>query len=90
VSREVRATREGGPFPRLPSGGVDHHDARPDEQADQLAWLPWRVGRRVPRNIYAQLGPDPDDGDVAIGQLDSSILAADAVASHNEALRRRR
>lgn len=67
----------------------DRHNARDDEQSQRLCWYPWRVGRKVGRNIYAQLGPDPDDGDVIIGQMDSATLAAEAVQAHNEAIRHR-
>lgn len=59
------------------------HDARPEEQAAWLCRKPWRVGRRVGRNVYAQLGPDADDGDVIIGQFDNAALAAAAVDAHN-------
>jgi hypothetical protein len=49
--------------------------------------LPWRTGRRVPRNIYAQVGPEPDHtADVMIGGMDHSDVAAAVVALHNREL----
>lgn len=48
---------------------------------------PWRVGRKVGRTIYAQLGPEPADGDPLIGVMDSRRLAAAAVQGHNETIR---
>ena len=47
---------------------------------------PWRQGRKVGRNIYAQLGEAADDRDVIIGQMDSEWLAADIVVRHNQGL----
>jgi len=53
-----------------------------------LTAVPWRVGRRKGRNMYAITGDDweahPD-----IGKLDTPELAAEACAAHNEALARR-
>jgi hypothetical protein len=49
----------------------------------------WRVGRKVGRTIYAQLGDEPSDDDVLIGMMDTPALAKDAVESHNQALKRR-
>lgn len=49
---------------------------------------PWRTGRKVGRNIYAQRGDEPADSDPIIGQLDTPELAAEAVAAHNERLQR--
>jgi hypothetical protein len=42
--------------------------------------LPWRVGRRVGRTIYAVTGTGDD---VLIGVMDTRELAAAAVAAHN-------
>jgi hypothetical protein len=47
---------------------------------------PWRTGRKVGRTIYAQLGPEPADGDPLIGVMDTPELAAAAVAAHNGGL----
>lgn len=45
----------------------------------------WRVGRRNPRIIYAQVGPEPDhDADEMIGTFDTPALARDAVKRHNQ------
>jgi hypothetical protein len=46
----------------------------------------WRVGRKVGRTIYAQIGPEPSDDDVLIGVMDTSALAEDAVQAHNAQL----
>lgn len=59
------------------------HDARPEAESLALAGRPWRQGRRVPRNVYAQVSDDPADDDVIIGQFDSALLARDAVDAHN-------
>jgi hypothetical protein len=45
--------------------------------------LPWRVGRKVGRTIYQQVGPEPSDDDVLIGFMDTPELAWQAVAAHN-------
>ncbi len=69
---------------------MEHHDAR-DPQASLLCLTsPWRVGRRVPRNVYAQVGADPSDDDLLIGQFDTGQLAREAVYRHNDALPKRR
>lgn len=52
---------------------------------ENLAALPWRTGRRVGRTLYAQIGPDPSDGDVLIGVLDYPRLAAEVADTHNAA-----
>jgi hypothetical protein len=58
-----------------------------DDEPDLTA-LPWRVGRKNPRNMYAVTG---DDWAVHwdIGKLDTAELAAEACRSHNAALERR-
>lgn len=43
----------------------------------------WRTGRKVGRTLYAQLGPEPSDDDPLIGVMDTTELAAEAVAAHN-------
>jgi hypothetical protein len=43
----------------------------------------WRVGRKVGRTIYAQLGDEPSDHDPLIGVMDSRRLAEEAVTAHN-------
>jgi hypothetical protein len=46
--------------------------------------MPWRVGRRVGRTIYVDSGdPDPNDGSLLIGVMDTPELAARAVEAHN-------
>lgn len=50
---------------------------------------PWRVGRKVAKNIYAQLGEEPSDDDVDIGRMDTAKLAEAAVEAHNLALAKR-
>lgn len=49
----------------------------------ELDLLPWRVGRKVRRTLYAQVGPEPSDDDKLIGMLDTAKLAAAAVDAHN-------
>lgn len=41
----------------------------------------WRVGRKVGRTIYLQIGDSPDDTDQLIGVMDTRGLAALAVAA---------
>jgi hypothetical protein len=43
----------------------------------------WRVGRKVGRTIYRQIGSDGADGDTLIGLMDSRELAATVVAAVN-------
>ena len=57
-----------------------------DSNAAFLTRLPWRVGRRVGRTVYAQFGADPADTDVLIGLMDSPALADEVVAAHNVTL----
>lgn len=45
--------------------------------------LPWRVGRKVGRTIYRQLGDEPSDADELIGVMDSADLARSAVHAYN-------
>lgn len=47
---------------------------------------PWRVGRKVGRTIYAQIGSEPHEDDVLIGVMDTPELARAAVEAHNEAV----
>lgn len=46
---------------------------------------PYRTGRKVGRTIYRQAGPEPSDGDVLIGMMDTPELAAAVVAAMNAA-----
>ena len=55
----------------------------------ECVFVLWRMGRKVGRTIYAQFGENPSDDDPLIGVMDSRILAADVVASHNAVLRSR-
>lgn len=48
--------------------------------------MPWRVGRKVGRTIYAQCCDEPSDEDPLIGVMDTPGLAAESVAAHNERL----
>ncbi|MGH2689035.1 MAG: hypothetical protein ACRDKW_09550 [Actinomycetota bacterium] len=43
----------------------------------------WRVGRKVGRTIYVQLGPEASDDDPLIGVMDTRALAVAAVQGHN-------
>ena len=71
-------------------------DAQCDDEAEWIApvadptTLPWRVGRRVGRTVYAQLGAEPSDEDVLIGVMDTRALAEDVVWSHNAMYQDRR
>lgn len=63
------------------------HDTRDPEVSSVLLHSPWRVGRKVSRNVYAYPGPDDPDyiGDgVIIGQFDTGQLAQNAVDAHNQ------
>ena len=42
-----------------------------------------RQGRKIPRTLYRQLGPEPDDGDPLIGLVDKPEYAALIVAAVN-------
>lgn len=44
---------------------------------------PWRVGRKVGRTIYQQVGSEPSDDDVLIGRMDTPEQAAEAVHARN-------
>lgn len=50
---------------------------------DQLLAAEWRVGRKLGRTLYAELGPRPDQDHVLIGMLDSELLARAACEAHN-------
>jgi hypothetical protein len=47
---------------------------------------PWRVGRKVGRTIYAQLGDEPSDDDPLIGVMDAPELAVHICLIHNQDL----
>lgn len=49
----------------------------------------WRVGRRVGRTIYAQIGAEPSDDDPLIGVMDTPGLAHEAATAHNVMLGQR-
>jgi hypothetical protein len=53
----------------------------PDQLAPEA--LPWRIGRKVGRTIYAQAGSQPSDDDALIGLMDTQELAAAVVEIHN-------
>jgi hypothetical protein len=59
----------------------DAHDARDPQDTLACLLVPWRVGGKVARNVYAVL----KDGDQLIGQFDSGMLAREAVYRHNDA-----
>jgi hypothetical protein len=55
-------------------------------EAIENTW-PWRTGTQVGRTIYAcPPGSSYRNGEVLIGMMDSSEIAAEAVAQHNNAL----
>jgi hypothetical protein len=43
----------------------------------------WRVGRKVGRTIYLQVGDEPSDDDQLIGVMDTPELALIVVAAVN-------
>jgi hypothetical protein len=43
----------------------------------------WRIGRKVERTVYAQIGKMPGDNDTLIGLFDTKDLAKAAVSAHN-------
>ena len=45
--------------------------------------FPWRVGHKVKRTIYRQVGPDASDEDVLIGVMDTPQLAYEVVTARN-------
>lgn len=49
--------------------------------------VPWRVGRKVGRTIYAQRGEEASDDDALIGLMDTPRLAQEAIEAHNKSLR---
>lgn len=61
-------------------------ETRNDQSAD-LTVVPWRVGRRKGRNMYAVTGDDWE-AHPQIGCLDTPELAGEACRAHNEALNR--
>jgi hypothetical protein len=44
----------------------------------------WRVGRKVGRTIYRQIGDKPGDLDQLVGLMDTPALAAMVVAALNQ------
>jgi hypothetical protein len=64
---------------------ADRHDARGYDDSFRCLCARWRVGRKVPRNVYAMVhGVSATDGDVLIGQFDTGALAREAVFCHND------
>lgn len=58
---------------------------------EEIVFTPWRAGRRVGRTIYVDQGePDPNDGSLLIGVMDTPKLAAAVVEAHNVMLYLRR
>jgi hypothetical protein len=57
-----------------------------DQSQKDYSKLIWRVGRKVGRTVYAQIGDQPSDNDVLIGVFDTRELALEAVTSHNKLL----
>lgn len=52
----------------------------------ELTRLPWRIGRKVGRTVYAVIGDEATDDDFLIGMFDTRELAAEAVEAHNARL----
>jgi hypothetical protein len=59
------------------------------EASNVTVRVKWRVGRKVPRNLYLQLGTEPSDSDPDVGRMDTPELAALAVLAVNEHLAQR-
>lgn len=45
--------------------------------------LPWRVGRKLFRTVYAQIGDEPSDDDIFLGIFDSAEVALAVAEQHN-------
>lgn len=58
------------------------HNARQEADSTWLINRPWRQGRKVGRNIYADRSEFNED-DVLIGQMDSEWIASWIVLHHN-------
>lgn len=67
----------------LPDGP---HPGRGVNGVPDLVRVPWRVGRRVGRTVYAVVGLDPSDDDILIGVMDTRALASAVVRAHNRAI----
>ena len=48
--------------------------------------LPWRIGRKLGRTIYVQLGAEPAEDDPLVGMVETKPLAQYIVALHNRSL----
>jgi len=46
---------------------------------------PWRVGRKLGRTVYAQVGPVPSDDDELLGLMETEAIAESVVKAHNYA-----
>jgi hypothetical protein len=57
-----------------------------EESYELMLSRPWRVGRKVGRTIYAQVGDGPSDADPMIGCMDTRTLAQEVVDAHNARL----
>jgi hypothetical protein len=49
--------------------------------------LPWRIGRKLGRTIYAVVGDGPSDDDILLGLVDDMLVAELIVDTHNAMLR---
>jgi len=81
---------------RAPAGSARPAGSTPPSAAPTMATStsglsllnrPWRVGRKVGRTLYAQLGDQPSDSDPLIGLMDTATLAREAATAHNIKLR---
>jgi len=61
--------------------GSSSHLPMPD-----VLLLPWRIGRKLGRTLYAVIGDEPADNDILLGLLDDELVAKLIVDTHNEAL----
>jgi hypothetical protein len=46
--------------------------------------MKFRTGRKVPRNLYLQMGAEPSDNDLDIGRIDDEHMAKVIVSMLNE------
>lgn len=48
--------------------------------------MTWRVGRKLRRTVYHQLGEQPSDDDILVGFMETAALAQQVVDEHNRLL----
>jgi len=81
VPRRADPRNASGPHLNLQCGKKGRDTV--SKPTDPLSALPWRVGRKLGRTIYAMVGAEPCDDDVLIGMMDTAELAGEACVAHN-------